>query len=116
MPPNQRWKRREREIAAALGGERVPSSGRARSHDSYAPDVFHPYLSIEVKARKATPKLLREAIAQAALAAKRDKEPGKMPVAILCEHGRALSNAHVILRFEDFLKFVAYLDNETKEV
>ncbi len=55
----QTWKHTERTLAARLGGQRVPVSGRARGD---APDIAHPRLSLEVKHRKSLPAWLREAI------------------------------------------------------
>ncbi len=42
------WKQAERRIAAILGGRRIPVSGRGRGDN---PDIEHPALSVEVKAR-----------------------------------------------------------------
>ena len=52
-----RWKEVERAVAAKLGGQRVPITGRQRGD---APDVQHPWLSIEVKHRKLLPGWLHE--------------------------------------------------------
>lgn len=47
------WKSAERRIAAILGGERVPVSGRGRED---SPDIEHPILSVEVKSRASIPR------------------------------------------------------------
>jgi hypothetical protein len=75
------WKNTERTIAARLGGQRVPVSGRVRGD---APDIAHPLLSLEVKHRKRLPAWLYQAMAQAVACA----GPDQIPVAILHEHGR----------------------------
>ncbi len=46
------WKQAERRIAAILGGRRIPVSGRGRGDN---PDIEHPALSVEVKARASFP-------------------------------------------------------------
>lgn len=56
------WKHVERQIAAILGGERVPVTGRQRGS---APDIEHPWLSLEVKHRKALPAWMLDAMNQA---------------------------------------------------
>jgi hypothetical protein len=56
------WKANERAIAGILDGQRMPVSGRARGS---APDVAHPWLSIECKHRRSLPGWIREALAQA---------------------------------------------------
>ncbi len=74
------WKATERRIAAAIGGTRVPVSGRGRGDQ---PDIEHDRLSVEVKHRKQLPGWLHDAMDQARAAA----APGQIPVAILHEHG-----------------------------
>lgn len=56
------WKRVERAIAAAVGGERVPVTGRQRGS---APDVSHASLAIEVKHRKKLPNVFGELLTAA---------------------------------------------------
>ncbi len=90
------WKRTERRVAAALGGERVPVSGRARGD---VPDVRHPLWAIEVKHRKRLPALLAEAMSQA-VAAQRD---GQVPLVVLHETGRHQGNDLVVLRMSDWI-------------
>ena len=69
----ERWKRAEREIAALLGGVRVPNSGRGQ------PDVIAGNLAVQVKTRKDLPGWLEDALDQAI----RDAEAGQQPVVIL---------------------------------
>ena len=94
------WKQAEREVAARLGGRRVPVTGRGRGD---APDVAHDTLSIEVKHRAALPAWLRGAMAQAQ-AAGRD---GKVPVAVLHERGRPYDDALCVLRLADLARLLA---------
>jgi len=56
---NQAWKRTERNVAALLGGRRVPVTGRQRGD---TPDVAHPLLSLEVKHRREVPAWLTGAL------------------------------------------------------
>lgn len=48
--PEKAWKRAERRVAEALGGERTPLSGGASKHTRG--DIIHPDLYVEVKRRK----------------------------------------------------------------
>jgi len=48
--PDASWKRDERQVASALGGERNPLSGSASRHT--AGDVIHPTFYVECKRRK----------------------------------------------------------------
>jgi len=60
MASPQRWKRQEREIAAALGGVRLPNGGRSQ------PDVIAGNLAVQVKTRATLPAWLIAALDQAA--------------------------------------------------
>ena len=62
--PDRRWKQTERKVAALLGGQRVPVSGRGRGD---APDIDHTWLAVEVKDRASLPAwLLSEAVLERA--------------------------------------------------
>ncbi len=76
----QRWKRHEREIAALLGGVRLPNNGRGQ------PDVTAGNLAVQVKATKALPAWLTAAVDQAT----RDAGAGQIPAVVLseCRQGR----------------------------
>jgi len=91
----RRWKRTEREIAARLGGKRVPVMGRARGD---VPDVAHPWLAVEVKSRQRLPAWLREALAQA-VAAARD---GQLPIVVLHQCGERHDDDLVVVTLQDF--------------
>lgn len=70
------WKQAERRIAAILGCRRIPVSSRGRGDN---PDVEHPALSVEVKARASFPAWLEDAFKQAEASA----PDGKTSVAVL---------------------------------
>jgi hypothetical protein len=70
-----RWKRHEREIAAALGGIRLPNNGRGQ------PDIIAGNLAVQVKTRTALPSWLIAAMEQAT----RDAPAGMVPVVVLSE-------------------------------
>jgi hypothetical protein len=76
MSSPQRWKRQEREIAAALGGVRLPNSGRGQ------PDVLAGNLAVQVKTRATLPAWLVAALDQAARDAT-TTGPDAVPVVIL---------------------------------
>ena len=98
------WKRTEREIAAILGGHRVPVTGRARGD---VPDVAHRWLSIEVKSRRALPAWLLEAVAQARAAA----TEYQLPVAILHQEGSRHGLDLVVMRLSDFEDWFGGIDH-----
>ena len=93
------WKQAERRIAAMLGGRRIPVSGRGRGDN---PDVEHPTLSVEVKARASFPAWLEDALKQAELSA----SEGKTPVAVLHPDRRPYRDALVVLRLSEFAELV----------
>jgi hypothetical protein len=98
------WKAVERQIARRLGGQRVPITGRARGS---APDVDHPWLSIEVKHRKRLPQWLLDALDQARAAA----NDQQLPIAVLHENGRRFSDAIVVMRLADFEDWFGKLEH-----
>ncbi len=72
----QRWKRAEREIATALGGQRLPNTGRGN------PDVLTTdgRYAVQVKTRETLPTWLTDAVEQA----KRDAGD-RLPLVVLNE-------------------------------
>jgi len=72
----QRWKRAEREIASALGGQRLPNTGRGN------PDVLTTdgRYAVQVKTRETLPAWLTDAVEQA----KRDAGD-RLPMVVLNE-------------------------------
>ena len=97
------WKSTERAVAAILGGRRVPVTGRQRGD---VPDVAHGRLSIEDKHRKEVPGWLLGALAQAEAAA----TGGRLPVAIIHEHGARHADALAVLRLRDLAALIAGVD------
>lgn len=95
------WKASERTLAAMLGGERVPVSGRTRG---WAPDISHRWLALEVKTRKNMPVLLREgmdqAVKSAAWAEKRG-EGSKLPMLLIHQDHSDYDNTIVCVRLKD---------------
>jgi hypothetical protein len=91
------WNQAERRIAAILGGRRIPVSGRGDN-----PDVEHPALSVEVKARASFPAWLEDALKQAEASAL----DGKTPVAVLHRDHRPYRDALVVLRLSEFAELV----------
>jgi hypothetical protein len=69
-----KWKRAERQVAAIVGGVRVPNVGKA------APDVICQGWCIEVKLRSRLPLWLERGLAQAEAAA---KERGLTPLLVI---------------------------------
>jgi hypothetical protein len=90
-----RWKRQEREVAALLGGKRVPNNGLGQN------DVEHPYFAIQVKTFKAFPVWLRSKWEQT----KRDAlAAAKAPLLALCYAPGAGIKVErlIVVRAEDF--------------
>lgn len=96
----RRWKSAEREVAAHLGGVRVPVNGRG-----YAPDVDHPLLSLEIKQTSNPPQRIERAVCQAERASEwcRQKQGAeKLPLAVIHQAGRPMGKSLVVMRLEDF--------------
>ena len=98
-----RWKEVERAVAAKLGGQRVPITGRQRGD---APDVQHPWLSIEVKHRQLLPAWLHDAMSQA-IASVRGNQ---LPVAILHQAGCKHDDDIVCVRLGDWVEWFGDVD------
>lgn len=93
------WKAAERAIAARIGGERVPVSGRARGS---APDIAHSEYSIEVKHRKSMPAWITDAFAQAIAS----KTGDQLPIVILHEQNQRYDECTVMVRLKDLSAFI----------
>ncbi|MDP9470319.1 MAG: hypothetical protein M3Q71_06570 [Chloroflexota bacterium] len=93
-----RWKRAEREVAAALGGRRLPNSGTGQ------PDVRLPGFALQIKTRRELPAWLWAAVDQAT----RDADPGELPAVVLNQvsQGRRARRL-VVLDFERFAALIA---------
>lgn len=70
-----RWKRHEREIAATLGGVRLPNTGQGQ------PAVITDDLAVQVKTRKRLPAWVHSAVDQA----EQDADGGQLPAVVLAE-------------------------------
>ncbi len=92
------WKASERRMATALGGTRIPVSGRGRGN---VPDILHPTYAVEHKSGRVLGPRLLLAIAQAEAAA---AVSGKVPlVTIEQSSGPGKANRrYVLLRLEDW--------------
>jgi hypothetical protein len=97
------WKACERNVAALLGGRRIPVSGRGRGDN---PDIHHELFSIEVKSRKTIPAWLEDAMRQAEASVK----DGRLPVVVLHQDRTPYAENLVVLRLEDF---AGYLKGES---
>lgn len=104
------WKAVERQIASIIGGVRVPITGRQRGD---APDVDHPFLSVEVKERQTLPSWLHEAMAQARAA---KKTTDKHPVVILHEKGKQHAYDYVVMPLGIFVGWVLRIVKENEEL
>lgn len=107
-----RWKDAEREIAALIGGERVPITGRTRGS---APDIQHPTLGVEVKSQGERTKRWDDAFDQAEKAAlhqqKRDGQE-RLPIVILHSVGRHHKNDIVMIRLRDFIEWYVSIEDK----
>jgi hypothetical protein len=105
------WKQAERRIAAILGGERVPVSGRGRG---FAPDIEHPALAVEVKTRASLPAWIEDAMRQAEAAAEVDARhfdlPHKTPITVLHNDRKPYRDALVLIRLSEFSEMVRELE------
>ncbi len=106
MTNRDRWKRTERRIAAELGGQRVPVTGRSRGD---APDIAHDRFGIEIKERGAVPAWLHDAMAQAVAAATGDR----IPVAVLHERGQKYRDCYALIRLADLAALASGGDLDT---
>jgi hypothetical protein len=97
------WKNTERRIAALLGGERVPVTGRQRGN---APDVAHPFLAIEVKHRSILPAWIRDAVEQARASARGQQ----LPIVVLHGRGMRYDQSLVVIELGSLSCFLDLLD------
>ena len=95
---DKRWKKHELKTAEALGGERIPITGRQRGS---APDVAHDALSIECKQRQVIPKWINEAMEQAQASI---KSPEQVPIVVIHGTGMKYEDDYVMLTMKDFKK------------
>ena len=96
------WKASERKMAEALGGVRVPITGRQRGS---APDIAHAIYAIEHKyGQRLLSARLHEAVEQALATAL--EQGGRIPLVTIEEHmpGRVKNECYVLMRLPDFLE------------
>lgn len=103
------WKQAERRIAALLGGERVPVTGRQRGD---VPDIEHGTFSVEVKHKQSLPEWLKDAMEQAEEA----NVGEKLPIVILHEKGKTYNESLTILRLSSILKLYNRLQDLEDEI
>ena len=91
--PDAAWKVAERTVARRLGGKRAGPTGKE------GPDVLHALWAIEIKERRRPlPAEIREALAQAARAAR----PDQLPIVVWHVLGRRHDDDVVMMRLADF--------------
>ncbi len=92
------WKHNERVIAKYIGhAERVPITGRIRGN---APDIRHPWLSIEAKLRMRIPSWIKNGMDQA----EKSAVGHQMPVLIIREKGQRAEDALICTTLREFRK------------
>jgi hypothetical protein len=95
------WKAAERAIAALLGGERIPVTGRTSGERA---DINHAEYALEVKHGKQVPALLVKALSQAVKAAKfyLDKGEGeRIPIVVLHPEGARYDESLLVIQLKD---------------
>jgi hypothetical protein len=99
---SSRWKRQEREIAAALGTRRLPNTGASQA------DVRCPGWALQIKTRKDLPAWLIEAVDQAQRDAGDDER-----AAVVLSHVSQGKKARrlVVLSFDDWQVLVQPMDD-----
>lgn len=102
------WKAAERKFAEILGGTRIPVTGR---HNQETPDIEHPDLAIEVKARTSLPVLIKQSMQQAECAGEKHN---RIPIAIFHEKGKQFLDAYVIIRLDWFVKIFSSWKSSNK--
>jgi len=93
------WKHAERQVAAIIGGERIPINGRGDQ-----PDIAHDIFAPEVKHRKKLPQWLHNFVAQA----ERSAGEGQLSFVVLHEKGKRYQDSYVVLRLKDFNDWYGY--------
>lgn len=98
-------------MAAALGGVRVPITGRGRGS---APDIAHERYAIEHKFGRVMSARMVEAIEQAEAAAEEAARAGKFKTPLVTienvRAGRRDNGRFVLMRLEDFLELTSLED------
>ncbi len=90
---DKRWKRQEREVAALLGGKRLPNNGEHRTDIDAGP------FAVEHKARRSLPHWLTGALRQA-----RNGADGRTPVVVLTEVRQGVkAERYVLMALADWI-------------
>lgn len=105
------WKVAERQVAAVIGGERVPINGRQRGS---APDIDHEWLAVEVKHTGQFPKKWAEAFSQAVASKVKAEINGKvkLPVVIIKPHRCNARNSYIMMQLGDFVDWFGEVPRE----
>ena len=87
------WKRRERDVAKALHGKRIPVTG-----ERAAADVLTPLFCVQVKHGRRRPSYLADWLAGICSHVK----DGQVGIVVWCDNREPLREAVVLLRMRDF--------------
>jgi hypothetical protein len=88
------WKRRERDVAKALNGQRIPVTGV----DRHGADVTTPLFAVQVKHGRRRPKHLRDWLEGICSTAKAEQ----VGIVIWADNQERLDDAVVLMRMKDF--------------
>jgi hypothetical protein len=91
------WKRRERQVAAALGGRRIPITGL----DRHGADVTTARLAVQVKRGRRRPGYLSDWLDGIRA---RGAETARTGIVVWCDHQEDIQEAIVLLRLRDFIE------------
>lgn len=108
MTARETWKASERRMAEALGGVRVPVTGRMRGS---APDIAHATYAIEHKYGRVMSARMVEAIEQAEASAADSAKQGQYRTPLVTienvRSGKRDNGRFVLMRLEDFLELTS---------
>jgi hypothetical protein len=101
------WKSIERNVAAALRGNRIPVTGRVRG---WVPDIDHPVFAIEVKHKEVKrPDWITKAYEQAVAAS---EKTGKTPLVVDHRLYESTGESMIFMRLDDLLGLFGPLADE----
>jgi hypothetical protein len=89
------WKRRERDVAKAIGGQRVPVTGL----DRHGADVQHPLFAVQVKHGRRRPQHLRDWLDGICGTARAEQ----VGIVIWSDNNERLDDAVVLMKMRDFV-------------
>jgi hypothetical protein len=100
------WKRRERDVAKALGGRRIPVTGL----DRHGADVITPLLHVQAKHGRRRPAFLREWLS----GIQADAKPhGKIGIVVWSDTRERSGDAIVMLSLADFTALHGALEGQS---